>query len=187
MSTNRKGIVDFFKQTEDFLRPTTEDRARVVGTRGVYAWYSDLSLAMHAYPNIPTDGPWRIGNFLLLYIGIVTQRPIKNRLRYASGRGRADQHLVPMGLGCLLSNWLRIKLRQGKRPTYFSFVPREPLQNWIAEHVYFKYLETEEARLMELILISELHPLLNLEFNEQNPFYTAIKNTLVLHKSQAKR
>jgi len=183
---NRKEIVNFFRQVEGFLRPTTEDWAKAVGTQGVYAWYSDLSLATHANPTVPVDGPWRIGDFLLLYIGIVTQRPIKNRLRFAAGRGRADQHLVPMGLGCLLSNTLGIELRHGKQPGFLVFVPRKPLQNWIADHVCFKYLETKEAKALEPMLITELRPLLNLEYNEQHPFYTVINNTIHLHKNQAK-
>lgn len=91
-----------------------------------------------------------------------------------------------MGLGCLLSDRLGIKLRQGRRSGFFIFIPREPLQNWIAKHIYFKYLETEEAILLESILITELRPLLNLEYNEQHSFYTVIKNTIDLHKSQAK-
>ena len=183
---NERKIVEFFRQPRGFRKPTKEERAGVVATHGVYAWYSDLLLAKQAKPNVPVNGHWRIDDFLLLYIGIVTQRPIKKRLYYASGRGRADQHLVPMGLGCLLSNTLGIELRQGKQPGFLVFVPREPLQNWIADHVCFKYLETKEAKALEPMLITELRPLLNLEYNEQHPFYTVIKNTIDLHKSQAK-
>ncbi len=106
--SNERRIVEFFREPRGFRKPTKEERTRVVATHGVYAWYSDLLLAKQAKPNVPVDGPWRIGGFLLLYIGIVTQRPIKKRLYYASGRGRADQHLVPMGLGCLLSDNLGI-------------------------------------------------------------------------------
>ena len=176
-------IINFFLQPTELRRPTSQERSKITATCGVYAWYSDLTLAKEANVMIPAEGVWRVGDFLLLYIGSVTTRPIRNRLRYHSGGGRADQSQVQMGLGCLLSQALKIELRP-KPPKFHDFYPKGPLKKWIEEHTFFKCLIDEEAEKWEKMLISKLKPLLNKHGNDSQPFCAIVRG---LEKEQNKR
>jgi len=167
-------IINFFLQPTGLHKPTRQERSKITATCGVYAWYSDLTLAKEAKVPVPIEGPWRVGDFLLLYIGLVGVRPIKKRLYYHSGGGRADQSPFQRGLGCLLSQALKIELRS-KSPSFHDFYPKGPLKKWIEEHTYFKCLANEEAEKLEKMLIAKLKPLLNKEGNESHPFYPVMK------------
>lgn len=178
---SKNEFINFFLNTKEIYKPTSSEISKANSTSGVYAWYSDLTLIEGSKPGVPSQGPWRIDNFLLLYIGSVTKRPIKKRLYYHAGGGRADQSLVQLRLGCLLSQTLNIRLQKGNKSGFFDFVPKERLRNWIKNHTHFKWLASEEAEHLEKMLITELKPLLNKSDNESHPFYLPMKNAEKFH------
>lgn len=172
-----KEIISFFASPDGFIR--AGEQKSVDGQEGVYACYSDLHLLDQTNRPFPEFGSWtwRLPNHLLLYVGCVTRRPIKKRLYYHAGGGRADQSPFQMRLGCLLSDVLDIQLVQGKRTHYFKFEPSLKLRKWISDHVWFKVAITDDADECERVVIQEIMPPFNVEdLSRPTAFHLAIRD-----------
>jgi hypothetical protein len=180
-------IINFFTSTDGFIR--ADERMSVDGQEGVYACYSDLRLLKETSQPFPEfeAWQWRLPNQLLLYVGSVTKRPIKRRLYYHAGGGRADQSAFQMRLGCLLRNSLDIQLVQGTHSNFFKFVPSSNLKKWISDYVWFKVAITDHADEREKEVIQRLMPPFNVEdLPQQTGFHLAIDNIEKTLRRQAK-
>lgn len=181
-----KEIISFFTSPDGFI--SARERTSVDGQEGVYSCYSDLYLLKETNRPFPEfeSWPWRLPNHLLLYVGSVTKRPIKRRLYYHAGHGRADQSAFQMRLGCLLSDALDIQLVLGTHPRFFKFEPSLKLQMWIRDHVWFKVAITDHANECETLVIRELMPPFNIEdLSQPTAFHLAIRNIETTLRGQA--
>ena len=141
---------------------------------GIYAWYSDLTLPL---PLAYRDGPWKLGDRYLLYIGIVEVRPLRNRLNRHC-RGYAGQSPVQKGLVALLADGTTLSLDESGllrcRPD------DQRLKAWMCEHTHFAWQKLSLPALYEKALIHRLQPLLNLEYNEHHRFHERLAALLAL-------
>ena len=148
---------------------------------GIYAWYFKQSP-----PNIPIADCHRVKNLTLLYVGISPKAPPMNgskpssqnlhkRVRYHM-LGNAEGSTLRLTLGCLLSDSLGIQLRRvgsGSRKTFSD--GEKVLSSWMTENAFVTWVECDEPWIHEEQIIPELSLPLNLQHNNDHPFYSLLK------------
>jgi hypothetical protein len=140
---------------------------------GVYFW---------CFQNVteffPTGSYITIKGFPLLYIGIAPSRPfsksnLKTRIIKSHLQRDASRSTLRLSLGCLLSEALNINLKiiNGR----YTFGNGEKvLSEWIKKSAYVFWVEHPEPWQIEEELIHYSKPPLNLEHNQDHPFYLTL-------------
>ncbi len=148
---------------------------------GVYAWYFK-----QIPPNVPISDCHKVEGLTLLYVGISPKAPPLNgakpssqnlhkRVRYHM-RGNAEGSTLRLTLGCLLSESLVIQLRRvggGSRKTFSD--GEKVLSSWMTENAFVAWVECDEPWKHEEQIMPELSLPLNLQHNNEHPFYSSLK------------
>jgi hypothetical protein len=159
---------------------------------GVYAFYFETPP-----PGILTEGCHRVGQYLLLYVGIAPKPPptngraprkshLRQRLRTHYG-GNAEGSTLRRTLGCLLSEQLGIKLRRvgsGGRYT-FTNPGEQVLDDWMRQHAFVTWVETDAPWKLEDYLLTSAGLRLPLNL-EGNPWLEAV-STLAAIRLKARQ
>ena len=157
---------------------------------GIYAWYFK-----QIPPGVPIDDCITLNCLTLLYVGISPKAPPLNgsapssqnlhkRVRYHM-RGNAEGSTLRLTLGCLLKDDLGIQLRRvgsGTRKT-FTIEGEKVLSDWLTENAFVAWVECDEPWKHEEQIIPELSLPLNIQHNNNHPFYQNLKAI----RSEAKR
>lgn len=156
---------------------------------GIYAWYFE-----QIPPGVPIDGCITLNGLTLLYVGISPKAPPLNgsppssqhlhkRVRYHM-RGNAEGSTLRLSLGCLLKDVLGIQLRRvgsGTRKTFST--GEDVLSKWMDENAFVTWVECDEPWNHEEQIIPEISLPLNIQHNNNHPFYLDLKAI----RSEAKR
>jgi hypothetical protein len=138
---------------------------------------------------VQVDGCHRHHNNLpLLYVGISPSKPPTNgkspstqslakRIRYHFA-GNAAGSTLRLTLGCLLADQLGIKLtRVGSGGRYTFTNPGEiKLDTWMEKNALVCWVEHPRPWELEEELLGSLSLPLNLDGNEQHPYYAALRS-----------
>lgn len=141
---------------------------------GVYAWY------FREIPHgVPLEGCHHLGLYTLLYVGISPARPGRQTLRSrikTHFRGNAAASTLRRSLGCLLASQLGLRLQasaSGKRLTFGSGETK--LSDWMEQNAFVTCCIHPEPWTVEEKIIQWLRPPLNLDGNQDHPFYAELK------------
>jgi hypothetical protein len=148
---------------------------------GIYAWYFK-----QIPPTISIDDCHSISDLALMYVGISpkanplngappSKQNLHKRIRYHM-QGNAEGSTLRLTLGCLLSDRLGIQLRRvgsGSRKTFSD--GEHVLSKWMTENAFVAWAECDEPWKHEEQIIPELSLPLNLQHNNDHPFYSHLK------------
>jgi hypothetical protein len=139
-------------------------------------------------PGVLVEGCHRHNNLPLLYVGISPSKPPTNgkshstqslarRIRYHFA-GNAAGSTLRLTLGCLLANQLGIKLtRVGSGGRYTFTNPGEiNLDTWMEKSALVCWVEHPRPWELEEELLGNLSLPLNLDGNEQHPYYAVLRS-----------
>ncbi len=158
---------------------------------GVYAWF------FHTIPDgIPTEGCLRIGELMLLYVGISPKAPpvtgtpsrqtLRTRIRYHF-RGNAEGSTLRLTLGCLLSHSLGIELRRVGSGLRMTFGAGEQILNeWLEQNARVAWLTCGEPWRVEEELIRSVSLPLNLDQNRNHRFHAVLSEMRRAAKMRAR-
>jgi hypothetical protein len=158
---------------------------------GIYGWY-----LRELPPVVPTTTCVACDGLTLLYIGIAPRPPAQNgRISKRTLRTRLRQHYalnaagstLRLTLGCLLAQQLGIELRRvgnGQRMTFGA--GEQTLSNWMSENAFVCWHEHSAPWEIEVSLIRELHPPLNLAENSHHSFHTHLSQIRKQAKARAR-
>ena len=149
---------------------------------GIYAWFFKK-----IPPSVPVSYCSKLDDLFLLYLGIAPKKPsregkkssqtLRSRIKFHY-RGNVEGSTLRLSLGCLLSEELGIELRRvgsGKRMT-FTKSGEEKLSRWMEENAFVSWITHTEPWKLESGAISSLSLPLNLQGNEQHPFYPILSS-----------
>lgn len=147
---------------------------------GVYGWYfRNLPGSVHVADCLRYD------DLVLAYVGISPKAPptsgkppssqtLRSRIRYHL-TGNCYGSTLRLTLGCLLADDLGIQLRRVSASGRMTFGPGERvLSEWLAENAYVTWLVNPRPWELEERLIRKLSLPLNLDQNQDHPFYPAL-------------
>lgn len=173
-------------RTEILSRPCPVPKAP-----GVYAWY------FRSLYGVPTTGCFNCGEYKLLYVGIApTKTPTNGKLPSRHTlyhrlrdhmQGNAEGSTLRLSLGSILADELGIELRRvgsGKRLTFST--GEAVLSKWLEVNARVVWHACESPWKLEEELIRRLNLPLNLEMNDANPFYPALKELRRAAKAKAR-
>ena len=149
---------------------------------GAYAWYFD-----RIPQGVPTEGCHRIGNWILLYVGISPIAPPKNGKPPSGGniRKRISTHFsrdaegstLRRTLGILLAEESGFPLRRvgsGKRIT-LTHAGEQALDRWLEQHARVCWVEHPQPWTLEERMFEKISLPLNLKGNDHHPFYQRLR------------
>ena len=149
---------------------------------GAYAWYFD-----RIPQGVPTEDCHRIGNWILLYVGISPIAPPKNGKPPSGGtiRKRISTHFsrdaegstLRRTLGILLAEESGFPLRRvgsGKRIT-LTHAGEQALDMWLEQHSRVCWVDHPQPWILEERMLEEIGLPLNLQGNDHHPFYCHLR------------
>ena len=160
---------------------------------GVYFWFF-----RELPPQLTNDYFETSNGKSLLYVGISPKSPPKNgkapskqnlhaRIRYHLN-GNAEGSTLRLSLGVLLSEVLNIQLRRvgssGKRMTFAE--GEKEINHWLDENAFIGWIENNKPWEIEDRCIKHYSLPLNLDGNNNHPFYLTLKNLRKEAKENAK-
>ena len=149
---------------------------------GAYAWYFD-----RIPQGVPTEDCHRIGNWILLYVGISPNAPPRNGKPPSGGtiRKRISTHFsrdaegstLRRTLGILLAEESGFPLRRvgsGDRIT-LTHAGEQALDRWLDQHARVCWVEHPRPWILEDRMLEEISLPLNLQGNDHHPFYPRLR------------
>jgi hypothetical protein len=162
---------------------------------GAYAWWFRETPDL-----VPTAGTVERDSPRLLYVGISPSKPpkagkqssqnLRTRIRYhygASPSCNAFGSTLRFTLGCLLAESLGIRLHVvgSGRMTFGD--GEASLTTWMADNALVSWVECAEPWSLEAETIRNIYLPLNLDQNEQSPFYATLSRIRREAKQAARR
>jgi len=157
-----ESLIAFFESppllSSDELAAANEEKVR----SGIYAWYFD-----EIPPGVPEKGLCSVEGWKLLYIGMVQNQPVRERLLSRHYGGNAEESTLRKSLGSLLRDKLdltpRKKSARSKKWTFGD--DEDKLTEWMHKHARVKLvgIAMKKVKEMEEVLIKHFSPPLNIE------------------------
>lgn len=155
--------------SSDELSAANEEKIR----SGIYAWYFD-----EIPPGVPEKGLCSVEGWRLLYIGMVQNQPVRERLLSRHYSGNAEESTLRKSLGCLLRDKLdltpRKKSARSKKWTFGD--DEDKLTEWMRRHARVKLVRIAMKKVKEMkeVLIKHFSPPLNIE-EGSHPFVAELE------------
>ena len=152
---------------------------------GFHAWFFS-----QVPKPIPLDNTFNRDGYTLLFLGSV---PIKKGSNSNLRKSIVNQHLkgnahdstLRLSLACLLKDQLSISLAQhGSRISLGD--DEEILDEWLNKNARVAYFVDNEPWVDKVAMINELDLPLNIEYNQQHPFYATLKKLRLDNKKNVR-
>ncbi len=196
MTESKKIISKLLNPTKLWSRAEILQKPSLVpAENGIYAWYFKTT------PNIELFEKYfdvetidnrlflkdvaKVDGYQLLYIGISpsshkSSNTLRNRLR-GHMNGNSYGSTLRLSLGCLLSDELGITLKKIGKSIHFGD-DEQILSKWLDKNAFVAYELCDEPWIVEHEAIQKLNLPLNIQDNNNNPFYNTLKEIRSLSK-----